>query len=63
MALSLLPGLGGNGFMVQDPKDLRVVPDKAMKYRGHALADLRISQDRARNSKERRRRSWRENRI
>ena len=50
MALSLAPGLGGNGFMVEDPKDLRVVLDKAMKYRGHAFADLRISQDRARNS-------------
>ena len=37
MALSLAPGLGGNGFMVEDPKDLRVVLDKAMKYRGHAL--------------------------
>ena len=50
MALSLAPGLGGNGFMVEDPKDLRAVLDKAMKYRGHAFADLRISQDRARNS-------------
>ncbi len=40
--------VGGKGFFVEDPKDLRGALDEAMRFRGPALVNVVISQGSAR---------------
>jgi 2-hydroxyacyl-CoA lyase 1 len=48
----MMDPFGDNGFMVEDPKDLRGALDEAMNYRAFALVDVRISQGFAREPQE-----------
>ena len=48
----IMEELGGKGFFVEDPKDLRRALDEAMKFPGPALVNVVLSQGAARKAQE-----------
>jgi 2-hydroxyacyl-CoA lyase 1 len=48
----IMEELGGKGFFVEDPKDLRRALDEAMKFPGPALVNVVISQEATRKAQQ-----------
>ncbi|MEZ5854674.1 MAG: thiamine pyrophosphate-binding protein [Hyphomicrobiaceae bacterium] len=48
----IMEELGGKGFFVEDPKDLRRALDEAMKYPGPALVNVVLSQEATRKTQQ-----------
>ena len=48
----MMEAFGGNGFYVEDPKDLRGALDEAMNFRGPALVNVKLSQGSQRKAQE-----------
>jgi 2-hydroxyacyl-CoA lyase 1 len=48
----IMEELGGKGFFVEDPKDLRLALDEAMKFPGPALVNVVLSQEATRKAQQ-----------